>query len=125
MPRKICIRALAVFVSMIVLAAITASAHDLTDQSSTPVRYLASWYGANHQGHPTANGEKFDRQKLTAAHRSLPFGTIVRVTNLINGKQVLVRINDRGPYHRGRALDLSEAAARRLGMLRDGLIGPH
>lgn len=102
-------------------AGMTARAQDFADRSISPIRYLASWYGVNHQGRPTANGEKFDRQALTAAHRSLPFGTVVRITNLANGKQVLVRINDRGPFYRGRALDLSEAAARRLDMLQHGL----
>lgn len=76
----------------------------------------ASWYGPGFQGRSTASGEPFDRNALTAAHRSLPFGTRVRVTNLENGQQVIVRINDRGPYHGGRVIDLSEAAARSIGM---------
>jgi rare lipoprotein A len=82
---------------------------------------LASWYGLDHQGLLTASGERFDRNKLTAAHPSLPMGTVLRITNPANGRQVLVRINDRGPFLRGRMLDLSETAARRLGMLARGL----
>ena len=67
-----------------------------------------------------ASGEIYDMYKLTAAHRDLPFGTYVRVTNLSNGKKVVVRINDRGPFKRGRIIDLSYAAARKIGMVKDG-----
>jgi rare lipoprotein A len=81
----------------------------------------ASWYGREEQGKPTASGETFDRHQLTAAHRHLPFNTIVRVTNRLNGRTVLVRINDRGPYRGGRILDLSEAAADTLDMKKTGV----
>ena len=81
----------------------------------------ASYYGQAHHGKRTASGERFDQHALTAAHRSLPFGTRVRVTNLDNGRQVVVRINDRGPYRRGRIIDLSRAAAAQLGMIEDGI----
>ncbi|HLD67111.1 MAG TPA: septal ring lytic transglycosylase RlpA family protein [Pseudomonas sp.] len=81
----------------------------------------ASWYGIKHQGKRTASGERFDRHALTAAHRSLPFGTRVRVTNLRNDKSVEVRINDRGPHVRARLIDLSQQAAERLDMLRTGV----
>ena len=76
----------------------------------------AIWYGGKWHGRRTASGETFDKEALTAAHRSLPFGTRVRVTNLENDRQVIVRINDRGPYgkDRARVIDLSEAAAREL-----------
>lgn len=77
---------------------------------------LASWYGAKHHGKRTASGERFDQKKLTAAHPTLPWGSIVRVTSLTNGKSVDVRINDRGPFIKGRIIDLSRAAARALGM---------
>lgn len=77
---------------------------------------IASWYGAKHHGRRTANGERFDQKKLTAAHPTLPWGSIVRVTSLANGKSVDVRINDRGPFVKGRIIDLSRAAARALGM---------
>lgn len=82
----------------------------------------ASFYGRRFQGHKTASGERYDRHALTAAHRKLPFGTVVRVTNRRNGRSVKVRINDRGPFGGGRILDLSEAAARRLKMLRAGVV---
>jgi peptidoglycan lytic transglycosylase len=80
----------------------------------------ASWYGKAHQGELTASGEHFDMHALTAAHRTLPFGTIVRVTYLKTGKSVNVRINDRGPFRSGRIIDLSYEAARRLGIVARG-----
>jgi len=76
---------------------------------------VASWYGGKFAGRTTASGEVFDPRQLTAASRVLPFGAVVRVTNLHNGRQVDVRINDRGPFTHGRILDCSEEAARRLG----------
>jgi rare lipoprotein A len=82
---------------------------------------VASWYGPSHQGRETANGERFDEHALTAAHRRLPFNTVIRVTNLANGRMVRVRVNDRGPYVKGRILDLSAAAATALGMRKDGV----
>lgn len=82
---------------------------------------IASFYAQGHDGRRTASGERFDMRDLTAAHRTLPFGTRVRVTNLGNGREVLVRINDRGPFARGRILDVSYAAARRLGFVGAGV----
>ena len=82
----------------------------------------ASYYGARHHGKRTASGERFDQNQLTAAHRTLPFGSRVRVTNLHNDKSVLVRINDRGPYARSRLIDLSQKAAEQLDMLRAGVV---
>lgn len=76
----------------------------------------ASWYAASFQGHLTANGERYDGGALTAAHRTLPLGTYVRVRSLATGKSVVVRINDRGPYVKGRIIDLSYAAAEALGL---------
>lgn len=75
----------------------------------------ASWYGPGFHGRLTANGERFDQNALTAAHRSLPFGTRVRVTSASTGRSVVVRINDRGPFVRGRSIDLARAAARVIG----------
>jgi len=89
--------------------------------SASPATGEASYYGAQFQGRPTASGERFDNGQLTAAHRTLPFGTKVRVTNLSNGRSVVVRVNDRGPYARGRIIDLSRAAARRIDMVRAGV----
>jgi rare lipoprotein A len=80
----------------------------------------ASFYGEELAGNPTASGERFDPAKLTAAHRTLPLGSRVRVTNLRNGESVVVRINDRGPFHGNRVIDLSKAAARRIDMLGQG-----
>jgi rare lipoprotein A len=82
---------------------------------------VASYYGKEHHGRKTANGEIFDMNKLTAAHRSLPFGALVKVTNLSNQRSVIVRINDRGPYYQGRIIDLSQAAAERLEMITSGI----
>jgi len=82
---------------------------------------VASYYAREHDGLRTASGERYDMDEMTAAHRTLPFGTRVRVTNLENGRHVVVRINDRGPFRRGRVVDVSYAAARKLGLVRSGL----
>ena len=82
---------------------------------------MASWYGQEYAGRTTANGEIFDPMSLTAAHRSLPFGTVVRVRNQANGKIVQVRINDRGPFIENRIIDLSYAAAVEIGMVNAGV----
>jgi|SRR5690242_15962448 rare lipoprotein A len=82
---------------------------------------LASWYGDAFRGRLTANGERFNPGALTAAHRTLPFGTCLHVENVANGRSVNVRVNDRGPYVSGRIVDVSEAAARRLDMLHEGV----
>ncbi len=81
----------------------------------------ASWYGPGFHGRRTANGEIYNSNALTAAHRSLPFGTRVRVTNIHNGRSVVVRINDRGPFIGGRIIDVSAGAARRLNMISSGI----
>ena len=83
---------------------------------------IACWYGDPYHGRRTASGERFNKGKLTAAHRTLPFGTIAVVRNLRNGKTVKVRINDRGPFIGGRIIDLSQKAARKLGMIDEGLV---
>lgn len=84
-------------------------------------RGLASWYGGKFHGRPTASGEIFDQDGLTAAHRKLPLGTVIEVRHLGNGRTVRVRVNDRGPFIRGRILDLSRGAARALDMVREGV----
>jgi rare lipoprotein A len=81
----------------------------------------ASWYGPGFYGSRTANGEKLRRGTLTAAHRTLPFGTRVRVTNLWNGRSAVVRINDRGPFHGNRVIDLAHGAAQELGVASSGV----
>lgn len=82
---------------------------------------LASWYGVPYHGRRAANGEVYDMQKLTAAHRTLPFESVVRVVNLKNGRKTEVRITDRGPFVEGRIIDLSLAAARDIDMVADGV----
>src|SRR6185436_2177759 len=84
-------------------------------------RGVASWYGGSFHGKQAANGELFDMEGLTAAHRTLPLGSVIRVVNLANGKFLHVRITDRGPYVNNRILDLSRGAATRLGMMEEGL----
>lgn len=81
---------------------------------------IASWYGPTFHGKSTANGETYDQNELTAAHKTLPFNTVVKVTNLENGKSVTVRINDRGPYAGDRIIDLSRAAAEQIDMIGPG-----
>lgn len=82
---------------------------------------MASWYGPGFHGRLTANGERYNQNGLTAAHKNLPFGTRVRVTNLNNGRSITVRINDRGPYAHGRIIDLSKGAARVIGLMGSGV----
>lgn len=82
---------------------------------------MASWYGAQHNGRPTASGETFDMNALTAAHKTLPLPALVEVTNLENGRQAILRVNDRGPFSDGRIIDLSRGAAQELGLLDRGV----
>ena len=89
-------------------------------QHAEPLHGVASWYGQEYAGRTTANGEIFDPMLLTAAHRTLPFGTIVEVKNSANGKSVRVRVNDRGPYVGNRLIDLSYAAAQQIGLVEPG-----
>lgn len=81
----------------------------------------ASWYGKKFNGRKTASGEVFNSRKLTAAHKTLPFGTMVKVKNVSNNKTVVVKINDRGPHSKNRIIDLSEAAAAKIGIIRAGI----
>lgn len=122
MPRGITavewIVALVVAVAFVTPADVVA--HPTT--SDPVVKGVASWYGDAHHGRRTASGELFDQDALTAAHPSLPFGTVVRVTNLRNGKTVDVRVNDRGPVIAGRIIDLSRAAARAIGSIGRGIV---
>lgn len=94
------------------------------DKDATTVSFIengrASWYGPKFNGRLTANGERFDMNQMTAAHRTLPFNTVVLVENLDSGKSILVRINDRGPFAKNRIIDLSREAARKIGMIGSG-----
>jgi len=96
-----------------------------TPPSSSPRAWLeeglASYYGPGFEGRPTASGEKFNPQALTAAHRTLPFGSCLRVVDMESGRSVEVRVNDRGPFVQGRVVDVSLAAAKKLGLVEKGL----
>lgn len=94
--------------------------HNYDDQKLEFQSGSASWYGPGFHGRKTASGERFNMYGMTAAHRYLPLGTKVRVTNMDTGKSIVVKVNDRGPYHGNRILDLSKAAARSLGMIKSG-----
>src|SRR3954471_3954324 len=110
--------ALAAVVLGCTLGAVSAAAEE-----TKPIQTgAASWYGPGFHGKRTANGERFNTHALTAAHKSLPFGTQLRVTNERTGRSVVVRINDRGPYARGRVIDLSKAAADAVGILGVGTV---
>lgn len=131
---RILLLALSMFCTACGIVSITTGGDDST--TSTPssseeegaevvVKVLngkASYYADKFHGRSTASGEKYDKRKLTAAHRNLPFGTRVRVRNLKNNRSVIVRINDRGPFVKGRIVDLSRAAAERIDMVRDGVV---
>ena len=102
-------------------AASLAASSAVSQMPFTTQEGVASWYGPGFAGRTTSNGEVFDPAQLTAAHRTLPFGTRVRVTNLETGSSVEVRINDRGPFKADRIIDLSRAAAERIGMIGSGV----
>jgi rare lipoprotein A len=106
-----CVKGIVLLTALLTLSPVFAAAEE----------GLASWYGGKFHGRMTSSGEVFDSNTLTAAHRTLPFGTIVKVTNLDNGKSVQVKINDRGPFVEGRIIDLSRAAAVALGMIDSGI----
>ena len=101
-------------------AVLTAAVFAFASAGSKASAGTASFYGKRFHGRTTANGERFNMNAMTAAHKSLPFGTKVKVTNRNNGKSVIVRINDRGPYHGNRVIDLSRGAAAKIGMLNSG-----
>lgn len=103
-----------------VTAPATVSPSPSEPQETRLGRGSASYYAARFDGQRTASGERFDNDDMTAAHRTLPFGSLVRVTNPANGRSVVVRINDRGPFTRGRLIDVSRAAAAELGMVARG-----
>jgi rare lipoprotein A len=112
-----CVRRLALFLCMLALLSACSGKKVLELEG------LASYYAEPHHGRRTANGEVFDTyQAMTAAHRTLPFNTVVRVENKVNGKEVEVRINDRGPFIKGRIIDLSLRAARAINMVRAGVV---
>lgn len=95
--------------------------HVLKTSKNYEEKGTASWYGPQFHHRPTSSGERFNMYKLTAAHKTLPLSTYVLVTNLINGRQVVVRVNDRGPFVANRIIDLSYAAAKKIGMVGSGV----
>jgi len=114
-----------ILISFTFIAIIVSCAYQPTDTVRRGAQYgKASFYGYGDElhGRKTASGEIFDRNALTAAHRTLPFGTVCKVTNLSNGRDVVVRINDRGPFKGGRIIDLSYAAAKEIGAVRLGIV---
>jgi rare lipoprotein A len=117
--------------AILLCAPVSGSRSNPVVNSADPVSHVVSawtqsgrvsWYGPGFHGRQTASGEIFNSGDLTMAHRTLPLGSQVRVTNLDNGRSVVLRVNDRGPYVRGRIADLSRAAARRLDFLDDGVV---
>lgn len=115
------IRPLSLSLLMFALAVSAPCARAETRPDADALEGAASWYGPGFHGRITANGETFDQNALTAAHRTLPLPTLARVTRLDTGRSVTVRINDRGPYVDGRVIDLSKAAAQALGFTEDGV----
>ena len=107
---------LAAAAALAVAACFVGAASVKAESSKETLSGQASWYGPGFHGRRTANGETFNTNALTAAHRTLPFGTRVRVVNKRTGRSVVVRINDRGPYAHGRIIDLSHAAAKAIGL---------
>jgi rare lipoprotein A len=111
--------------AVLIVLALTLAACASPQPASTPSggheHGLASWYGGKFHGRRTASGEVYDQNAMTAAHKTLPFGTRVRVTNLKNGRSAVLRINDRGPFVRGRIIDVSRRAADHLGFRVDGV----
>jgi len=120
--RRWCVVGMLAAVTLVLVAA----ARPAVSASPTVQLGLASWYGPGFHGEETASGEIFDQREMVAAHRSLPLGSVVRVTNLENQRRVVLRVIDRGPYGRnyrkGTIIDVSKGAARRLGFVRDGLV---
>jgi rare lipoprotein A len=107
--------------ALLVPVLLTAGAGPVEAKGKWAERGLASWYGSRLHGKATASGEPMDRQRMTAAHRTLPFGTVLEVVNERNGRRVLVTVNDRGPVPDDRVIDLSPVAAAQLGMKKKGL----
>lgn len=113
---------LIILTGVLVMLAACGSHPPMKRETSYQATGKASYYANKFHGRKTASGEIYYKEKLTAAHRSLPFGTRLRVTNLSNGREVVVRVNDRGPYIKGRIIDVSYAAARKLGMTGQGVV---
>ncbi|WP_215224514.1 septal ring lytic transglycosylase RlpA family protein [Echinicola shivajiensis] len=107
---------------LIIVIFLLSSCASISHKGSRSEKGLASYYANKFNGRKTASGERYRPSELTAAHRTLPFGTLVKVENLQNGKTVKVRINDRGPFVSGRVIDLSKKAARKINMIQEGVV---
>lgn len=107
---------------LVILFTLSFGKNDNRFRPGRTIKGRSSWYGDKFHGKPTASGEKYNMYKLTGANRTLPFGTIVKVTNLANNKSVKVKINDRGPYVKGRLIDLSRAAFEKIANTGSGVI---
>ncbi len=123
-PMKKRSRLILIAISVGVVAAVALTGYRFAGRDNAAITYIeqgiASWYGPGFHGRKTASGDTYDQNDMTAAHRKLPLGSEVTVTNLENGKSVEVEINDRGPYVGNRKIDLSKAAAKKLGIIEDG-----
>lgn len=108
------------FLTLLVTLLFTTNVMAKTKVNQHSTRGEASYYAGFHHGKKTASGERFNMHSLTAAHRTLPLGSKIKVTNLNNGKEVVVRVNDRGPYAKGRVIDVSLGAAKKLDMIKTG-----
>lgn len=117
-----CRRSSLLVVALLFFAGCGGGGPDFETDSASVESGLASYYGEKFRGRPTASGEIFDPDRMTCAHKTLAFGTVVKVTRLDTGKAVTVRVNDRGPFVVGRIIDLSEGAARKLGMIAAGVV---
>lgn len=117
----VCVAALAACVSAPRVEPPPAAKKTPVEKPAVLATGLASYYGGVFHGRLTASGERFDKEAMTAAHRTLPFGTCVRVQRVDNARSVRVRVNDRGPFKPGRVIDISEGAARRIGLINEGL----
>lgn len=109
-----------IFIALLIVVS-SACARNTVEKHSYREIGLASYYAKSLHGRLTASGERYDMHAFTAAHKKFPFGTVVIVTNLINNKSVKVRINDRGPFIKGRIIDLSNAAVKKVGLLKEGV----
>ena len=114
------LKKIVIFLTLLVTLLFTTNVMAKTKVNQHSTRGEASYYAGFHHGKKTASGERFNMHSLTAAHRTLPLGSKIKVTNLNNGKEVVVRVNDRGPYARGRVLDVSLGAAKKLDMIKTG-----
>ena len=114
------LKKIVIFLTLLVTLLFTTNVMAKTKVNQHSTRGEASYYAGFHHGKKTASGERFNMHSLTAAHRTLPVGSKIKVTNLNNGKEVVERVNDRGPYARGRVLDVSLGAAKKLDMIKTG-----